>query len=294
MTVFALKIAAMAAMLTDHAGHVLGSVMPMDYWLYILMRSLGRLAFPVFAFLIVNGLEKSSDRKRYLHRLSLFALVSQLPFSLVFALTPDSFGVGGGLSAGVNISGAYEYLLLAVVLAGLALFFGRKALAPCAALLMPFVSLEWGGAVLLNSYSNVFYTLALSLALIWLMDEAAKREGAEKLRLIAPALLWLAAALLIAPEADYDWQGILLIAALYAVRQSRPATVVAVALWSAWLYLPYGGVAGWAFFLGALVSAALIALYNGRPGPRVKLGFYIFYPAHLLCLYALARVIVGR
>ena len=80
-----LKITAMASMLTDHIG---AAFFPQ----YTILRIIGRLAFPIYAFLIAEGCVYSSSRMRYLGRLFALALLSELPFDL--ALFPD----GGRLS----------------------------------------------------------------------------------------------------------------------------------------------------------------------------------------------------
>ena len=71
----ALKIIACVSMLIDHIGIVF-----VDNNLF--MRAVGRLAFPVFAFLLVQGLLRTSDVRRYLLRLGIFAVVSEMPFDL--------------------------------------------------------------------------------------------------------------------------------------------------------------------------------------------------------------------
>jgi hypothetical protein len=62
-------------MIIDHIGAVTHN----NY-----LRILGRLALPLFLRLLIEGNEKSKDSKKYLGRLALFALISQIPYRLVF------------------------------------------------------------------------------------------------------------------------------------------------------------------------------------------------------------------
>ncbi len=74
---FTLKWIAMIAMLVDHVGAVL-------YPQHIIFRIIGRIAFPVFCFLLVEGAVHTRDIRSYEKRLFLFALISEVPFDLVF------------------------------------------------------------------------------------------------------------------------------------------------------------------------------------------------------------------
>lgn len=74
---FHLKTIACLTMLIDHIGAIF---FPTVY----VLRIIGRLAFPIFAWMITNGYQHTSNRVKYFTRLSLFALISQLPFSLAF------------------------------------------------------------------------------------------------------------------------------------------------------------------------------------------------------------------
>lgn len=71
----ALKLTACVCMAVDHIGIVF---MDNNY----IMRAVGRLAFPVFAFLLVQGLLRTSDVRGYLLRLGIFAVVSEIPFDM--------------------------------------------------------------------------------------------------------------------------------------------------------------------------------------------------------------------
>ena len=108
-----LKIIAMACMLIDHTAAVLfdrilisrgllNAVNASDggasflstgntaviYYADMIMRAIGRISFPIFCFLLIEGFMHTHDVKKYALNLGIFALVSEIPFDLAFAGKP--------------------------------------------------------------------------------------------------------------------------------------------------------------------------------------------------------------
>ncbi len=90
-----LKWIAIITMLIDHTGATLvagalsscpqGSTAYQRWlFLYWLMRCIGRIAFPIFCYLLVEGIRHTSNPRKYAARLLLFALISELPFDYAF------------------------------------------------------------------------------------------------------------------------------------------------------------------------------------------------------------------
>ena len=87
----ALKTLALITMLIDHTASALlkGSAVTVlslaghTLTLYDLMRNIGRIAFPIYCFLLVEGFFHTHDRKAYGGSLLLFALISEIPWNLL-------------------------------------------------------------------------------------------------------------------------------------------------------------------------------------------------------------------
>ena len=76
----ALKIIAVLSMVIDHCAYFL---MEHDTPLYGVMRCFGRIAFPVFAFLIAEGFAHTRNRARYFITILVFAIISEIPWFLL-------------------------------------------------------------------------------------------------------------------------------------------------------------------------------------------------------------------
>ena len=92
MSANVLKWIAIVSMLIDHIAastlHCLlvDGIVTQKYWLtlYYGMRLVGRIAFPIFVFFLVEGFFQTHNRLKYAVRLAIFTLVSEVPFDMAF------------------------------------------------------------------------------------------------------------------------------------------------------------------------------------------------------------------
>ena len=297
MSAFVLKLIAVVSMLIDHAAYSLFLAGVFTGKCYVYMRAVGRIAFPIFAYMIVNGFEKTHDVRRYFSRLALFAVISQPVYRLAF--TAANYGAqaltGGGITLSLTAANITAPCLAALIAAAYLIFACRgrvdlSLLWVCAALVLPYVRLEVLGVTLLGGKLNVFYTLAIGLALIAALDALRRARGDRRELLCALMLLLaaLSAALLLQKSADYGWMGLALIAALYLARSRRVYQAGVIVLWCVFEYAVMQS--SWFFALYAMLAAVPVLLYSGRLGARMR-GFYLVYPVHLGIFYVLSFLV---
>ena len=188
------------------------------------LRSVGRIAFPLFAFLLVEGFLHTHSKIKYCRNLFLMALLAEIPFDLAFSSSIWNF-----------------------------------------------------------ASQNTLFTLTLGLLTIWALSHLGETCQSRWFNLIYTLLITAVgcgAAYLL--QTDYNLYGILAIVLFYLFRTQRnTATILACGA------LSLLGPEQWFCFL-ALIP---ILKYNGSRGLKLKYTFYLFYPVHLLVLYAVAQAI---
>lgn len=95
------------------------------YSTYTVMRLVGRIAFPLFAFLLFEGFMHTSDYKRYLIRVGICALVAEIPFNLMVTNAASVYG-WTGVSASFFYP-QYQNTVFTLFL-GLLMLYGMKRL----------------------------------------------------------------------------------------------------------------------------------------------------------------------
>lgn len=176
MSEFIIKLIAAAAMLIDHAGMAL-------FPAKMLLRIVGRLAFPIFAWSVAQGCRKTGNYHRYLLRLALCAAVSEPCFDLA--------------SAGTLWQPDHQSTLLTLLLAALAVA-GLRSLGGGWAGLFPVVLCCAAAELLRADYG--WYGVATVVLFYWAAGLPAAAAGYALLSLVlqwnmlygwAAAGLWL-------------------------------------------------------------------------------------------------------
>ena len=227
---------------------------------YSFLRDVGRLAFPIFIFLMVEGFFYTRSRKKYLIRMLIFSAVSEIPFDLAF-------------NYGWTFSSASPVKLPEFV-----------------AKVTRYLPIEF-------TSQNVFFTLTIGFAAIWLcntiMDYAPQGpypflSEAIKILLLFAVILggsFLAELL----ETDYSGMGVIAMIACFLIKKKGGKPYMAMTATVFMLVLMSSNE------LPAVLDIAFVAFYHGTKGKNInKWFFYLFYPVHLTLLWAIAYFFFTR
>lgn len=259
MSALTLRIIASICMLIDHIG------LFFDIFIF---RLIGRVAFPLYAFLLVNGFRHTKNRLRYACRLAIFAVISQIPYMmLAYNWIPLS---------------AYGYVLSKVDFFKLMIY-----------------------------DLNVFVTLFLGLLGIW-AGEALRKHKWTRYICLLPSILLYFVFYFGHLKSDYGGTGIMLIT-VYWFFEGKKVWMTLGTLFTfyhgmliGYAYQLYHGLeltlpnSGYLIPLCTLLALPLMFLYNNKPGrmpqnrlarKSVQLGFYAFYPLHIVLLRLLSSLV---
>jgi len=225
----------------------------------LLLRIVGRLAFPLFAWLIANGAYYSKNTKIYLARLFLFAVVAQIPFILINRLIDPAF---------------WELNVLFTLFLGLAaIVLMRRSKNNFTSVLIVILSAVL--AEILNTDYGALGVLAIVVFYVSFKD-------IKKMIILQICLFTL---LSLIP--------IVVVIALTRVANPVASTLSVTVCPSTWISVcfklsvaipPNFVILNLIEPLG-LFSLILIAFYGNQEGWKMKYIFYWFYPMHLVILY---------
>ncbi|MBQ8835975.1 MAG: hypothetical protein IJ002_00530 [Clostridia bacterium] len=271
MNALTLKIIAVVCMLLDHIGYITGD---------IVLRSVGRLAFPIFAFLIANGFRHTRSVPAYALRLLAFATLSEVPYDL-FVSGKSTLVEFSGLLPDIKLDNVFFTLLLGLCFLAANDAYKKRGFKYAKLLsVLTFVFL----AALTGFISADYGALGVAwVAMFGIFDVAEKKN---RLPLLAGAALLSAWNII----SKYITLGIL---NLTGINISKIVGIV---------YFFQGGKLSYINLLQplAILSVALIIFYNGKSGmPENRIAkratqyaFYAFYPLHLLALYFVAYIVL--
>ena len=261
-----LKWIAIITMLIDHIGaailepyaemQMMTSGASSLWTLDMLLRGIGRLAFPIFIFLMVEGFYYTHDRKKYFFRMVLFSLISEIPFDMAFQRTL-SMGWSQKIPL-MDFSGQNVFFTL--TLGFLAIWLTDNILS--------LTERKNSDGVINSEYSTEGTSEKKSSFLLVLL---------QIIGIFAVVVCCCYAAEYM--ETDYDSIGVLAMFACYLVKKKGGNYVLMMLAPVVILIFMSSSEAT------ALVNLIFVFFYHGKKGRNInKWFFYFFYPVHLLIL----------
>lgn len=301
MTHSLIKIIALFTMLIDHTGHAFGEILGLiSYKSTYLMRSIGRISFILFSFNLVEGYKHTSSKTKYLERMLVFALISQVPFSL-FAIRENYsyplMAINDFLPTSLEVASPLIIFLGLLLSLSHFLVYGKKemnlSIYLFLASFLASLSLRTKiGIYILNPKDlSVFYTLAASFYIIRELDLIKKslRENFNYTKIFRLLNIFLLGKIFLS-QSDYGFRGLFLILIFFVFKSPKSMVQIIIKnlLVVYWAFKMYRvGFPDWTMFMISLLSLVFINLYKGKKGYSNKtlqiMSFY-FYPAHLLII----------
>lgn len=259
------------------------------YLCYSMMRLIGRLAFPLFIYMLIEGFSHTGSRLKYLLRLIIFALISEIPFDIAFYGAFPYWkhqNIFFTLSLGLMMLICFDYIEKK----------GAQTIPPACLRIAAYVVGGAGFTLLLQKYMSarlayklpgwILYLICALIAeavIFGILVFSRKKEG-NNASLVAAGNITALAAFAVAGqylEVDYHYAGILAIGFMYLTRRdvirSFAAGCGALAVLSG------------SSELMAFLDIPIMILYNGQRGKGMKYFFYAFYPAHLTLLVFIVK-----
>lgn len=258
------------------------------YSIYSAMRTVGRLGFPIFCFLLVEGFDKTRSRAKYALRLGIFALISEIPFDLAFnakVLEFENQNVYFTLFFGMLVLCAYDFLqkhMLPTVVRWLMCVAGVVVSGAWLTqflwqyiqrYVLQYISISIEEKI---AEAVVFCGICLLIAVLLLLY--GRRMGTDMTLTVGTnlvvlfLLMWLADLL----HTDYSGMGVLTITVIYLFRRYKVLAMAGGCIVLTMMNLNE---------VSAFLTLIPVAMYNGKRGLKLKYFFYAFYPVHLLLLW---------
>ena len=267
MSTFVIKIIAMVTMFCDHLSRAIYGVGQTTFLNYI-----GRFAFLLFCFQLVLGYKKTKSLKKYLLRLLIIGIISQIPYSLFFETV--------GCNKNLNVDFTLLIGLLSISIINFHKDKNNK---------ITFRDNDYN-IFKFDSFKSVvsFVIKCLIIFIICLIISNSKNIFGYGIEYNYKAILFMISIYLFYPfDNKYNISKIL----LYVLS----ILVFAFAEAQAWygvhnFSLPVFNTSKdimiyFCIYVFCIIGGLIPLLYNGKKGKSIKWLTYLFYPAHLLVLY---------
>lgn len=289
MSTFTYKLIATIFMFIDHlaASFQISNNGILSYEVLSLMRSIGRVSLPIFAYFLVVSYGKTRDIHKYISRLHLGAIISQVPFSLLF--NQSFYG-----NQSINLfSYQYENLIFTgLIIVSYFLFITKRKFTKDLFIvgiswILASLNIVYKGVYIFNPTDlNIFYEFGLSIIVIYLLDEINQEFRITSLKNIFAIMVIIGLSFYLDRVGNYGFSVLLLIMLLFAYKNNQYIQCLIIMLWGFYMY-SYN-ITNVIFVILAGIS---LLFYNGQKGRGLKSFFYIFYPMHMIILIFLSIII---